>query len=200
MNEWPGQGGWQPAGQQPGQPANPPFTYQDPPPAGWPAGFQQQGQFQPQGQLQPLPPGVPGMIGNEPVLVVIGDISVTPTTVYTPTGSRPLSEVGWTFTDLSSTSQAIPTWAIVCAVVFFLACFLGLLFLLAKENSTTGAVQVTVHGPGFVHTTTMPVSSIEQVADINARVSYVRSLVATGYPQGWQQPGQPGPGWQQPGR
>jgi hypothetical protein len=194
MNEWPGQGGqWQPADQQQQQ-------------AGWPGGFQP-----PQGQLQPMAPGwqsmpggSPAMIGNEQVLVVIGDISITPTTVYTPNGSRPLSEVGFTFTDLSSTSQSIPTWAIVCAIVFALACLLGLLFLLAKENTTTGAVQVTVAGPGFVHTTTIPVSSVEQVADINARVSYVRTLVAASFQPGQQaqpwQPGQPGQPWQQPGR
>jgi len=140
------------------------------------------------------------MIGGEPVLVVIGDISVTPTTVYTPTGARPLSDVGWSFTDLSVTSQSIPVWAIVCAVVLFLACFLGLLFLLAKENTTTGSVQVSVTAPGFVHTTTIPVRSQQQVADLNARVSYARTLVAAGNQggqQGWQQPGQP---WQQPGR
>ncbi len=193
MNEWPGQGGqWQPADQQQQ--------------AGWPGGFQPpQGQLQPTAPgWQPVPGGAPAMIGNEQVLVVIGDISITPTTVYTPTGSRPLSEVGLTFTDLSSTSQSIPTWAIVCAIVFALACLLGLLFLLAKENTTTGAVQVTVTGPGFVHTTTIPVSSVEQVADINARVGYVRSLVAASFQPGQQaqpwQPGQPGQPWQQPGR
>jgi hypothetical protein len=119
------------------------------------------------------------MIGGEPVMVTIGDISVTSTTVYTPSGSRPLSDLSWTFTDMSTTSQAIPTWAIICAIVFFVFCLLGLLFLLAKENSTTGAVQVTVHGPGFVHTTTIPVSSPQQIADINARVNYVRTLTAS---------------------
>ncbi len=195
MNEWPGQGGWQPADQQP---TGRPFGYQDQP-AGGPGAFHPPPGFQPQGQVQPVfspGPGAQPMIGGEPVLVMIGDISVTPTMVYTPNGSRPLSQVGWTFTDLSISSQVIPTWAIVLAVVLFLACFLGLLFLLAKENTTTGVVQVTVHGQGFVHTTTIPVSSIEQVADLNARVNYVRTLAASGYPQGWQ-PGQP---WQQPGR
>ena len=148
-----------------------------------------------------MPPGAAGMIAGEPVLVVIGDISVTPTTVYTPSGSRPLSEVGWSFTDLSVTSQAIPTWAIVCAVVFFLFCLLGLLFLLAKENTTTGSVQVSVTGPGFVHTSTIPVRSLEQIADISARVSYARTLVASAYqpPQGPQGGGWQQPGWQQPG-
>jgi hypothetical protein len=114
--------------------------------------------------------------------------------------------VQWTFTDMSQTSAAIPTWAIVCAIVFFVLCFLGLLFLLAKEDKTAGSVQVTVHGQGFVHTTTIPVSSIAQVADINARVNYARTLTAA-FP-GAQSPGiqpsdsqgQQGQQWQQPGQ
>ena len=92
---------------------------------------------------------------------------------------------------MSVTSQAIPTWAIVCAIVFFVFCFLGLLFLLAKEDKTSGYVQVTVHGPGFLHTSTVPVASLAQVADINARVNYVRTLTAS-YPPA-AQPGLAGP-------
>ena len=160
-------------------------------------------------------PDGPGLFetpgADEPVLVTIGDISVTATRVYTPSGSRPLSEVSWTVTDLSVTSQEIPTWAIVCAVVFFLLCFLGLLFLLAKETRTQGQLQVTVHGPGMLHTTSVPVFSLPQVGDVNARVNYVRTLaVAYGAPgqlpgQAWPPPAhnwqqQPGQGWQQPGQ
>jgi hypothetical protein len=196
MTGWGGPG-WQ---DQPGdQQQNQQFNYQDPAQQqqGWPGGFQQPAPLVP--TPQGPPPGSDGMIGNEPVMVTIGDISVTATTVYTPSGSRPLSDVQWTFTDMSTTSQSIPTWAIVCAIVFFLFCLLGLLFLLAKENTTTGAVQVTVHGPGFVHTSTMPVSSAQQVADLNARVNYVRTLAASTY-QGQPQLGQPQLGPGQPGQ
>ncbi|HET9893530.1 MAG TPA: hypothetical protein VFQ44_01100 [Streptosporangiaceae bacterium] len=180
MSEWPGQGGQQQ-----------PYGYQDPA-AGqqsWPGAFQQPGgAVQPAGQWQPPPPGqfpspgqfqpLPGegFIGGEPVLVSIGDISVTSTTVHTPSGSCPLSEVSWNLTDMSVTSQNIPTWAIICAVVFFVFCFVGLLFLLAKENSTRGSVQVTVHGPNLGHTTMIPVISMEQVNDISNRVGYARTL------------------------
>ncbi len=210
MNDPGGQGGQN-------QGFNQPFNYGDPSPMGQQPtqGWQQGGGFNPQptypsGQLQPAQqfsaPEV-GQLPGEQTMVTIGDISVTSTTVYTPSGSRPLGEVQWTFTDMSQTSQAIPTWAIVCAVVFFLLCFLGLLFLLAKEDKTAGSVQVTVHGQGFVHTTTIPVSSLAQVADINARVNYVRTLTAAfpGAPS--QQPsdapgqqGQQGQQWQQPGQ
>jgi hypothetical protein len=210
--------------------ANQPFGSQDPTAgqqAGWPGGYQQPGPaapgqpfpaMQPGGMYQPQP-GNEALMSGEPVMVTIGDISVTSTTVYTPSGSRPLSEVTWTFTDMSVTSQGIPTWAIVCAIVFFVFCFLGLLFLLVKEDKTQGSVQVTVHGPGFLHTSTIPVASLAQVSDINARVNYVRTLTASfpsapqpgavgqapADPQGltaqsWQQTAQPGDAgqpWQQ---
>jgi len=206
--------------QDPGTPYQSPTYYQDPAgqQGGWPGGYQQPAQMTPAQsfqQPQVFQPNQDALMSGEPVLVTIGDISVTSTTVYTPSGSRPLAEVSWTLTDLSSTSQAIPTWAIVCAIVFFVFCFLGLLFLLAKEDKTQGAVQVTVHGPGFVHTSTMPVTSLAQVADINARVNYVRTLIAStpqlgqgGQPgdvqgtqgQSWQQ-NPPAPGQdQQPGQ
>ena len=117
-------------------------------------------------------------VSDEPVLVTIGDISVTQSRVFTPSGSVPISEVSWALTDMSQTTQAIPTWAIVCAVVFFLFCLLGLLFLLVKETRTTGSVQVIVTGKGFVHTTQIPVSSPAQIADIGARVNHARGLSA----------------------
>ncbi|HEX9034751.1 MAG TPA: hypothetical protein VF834_23140 [Streptosporangiaceae bacterium] len=160
--------------------------------------------------VQPLPgfasgspaePGPAPVMGGEQVLVSIGDISVTATQVYTPSGTRPLSEVQWSVTDMSLTNQGIPTWAIVCAIVFFLFCLLGLLFLLVKETTTKGSVQVSVYGPGFVHTTQIPVFSPEQIADIHSRVSYVRTLNAIGQgqqPSPGQQPfpgQQPAQGW-----
>ena len=76
------------------------------------------------------------------------------------------------------TRETIPTWAIVCAVVFFVFCFLGLLFLLAKERHTEGFVQVVVQGPHLLHTVQLPVWSQEQVWDYNQRVNYARSLAA----------------------
>jgi hypothetical protein len=144
--------------------------------------------------------GAPGAslephLSDEPVLVTIGDISVTQSRIFTPSGSIPVSEASWTFTDMSQTTQAIPVWAIVCAVIFFLFCFLGLLFLLAKETRTQGSVQATVTGKGFVHTTQMPVSSPAEVADFGARVNHARSVSAaaqaagpqTAPPQGQEQ-------------
>lgn len=120
----------------------------------------------------------PGLGATGPVMVTIGDIVCTPTEVITPSGRQPISSVVWTFTDMSQTTESIPTWAIVLAIVFFVFCLLGLLFLLVKEKRTIGWVQVTVQGTRFLHQVQLPVSSIQQVADYNARVSYARSLSA----------------------
>jgi len=127
--------------------------------------------------------GMPGAglepyLSDEPVLVTIGDISVTASRVFTPSGSVPVSEVSWTFTDMSQTTQVIPPWAIVCAILFFVFCLLGLLFLLVKETRTLGSVQVTVTGRGFVHSTQIPVGSTAQIADLFARVNHARSVSA----------------------
>jgi hypothetical protein len=133
---------------------------------------------------------------TEPVLVAIGDISVTGSWVFTPSGTRPLSEISWTVTDGSVTTTSIPAWAIICAIIGFFLFLIGLLFLLVKETTTSGAVQVTVFGPGFVHSTNIPVTSLAQVADINARVNHARMLAAAyASPQassGYQAPGTAG--------
>lgn len=111
-------------------------------------------------------------------LVTIGDISCTSTEVITPSGVMPIGEVTWTFTDMSRTTRSIPVWAIVCAILFLVFCLLGLLFLLAKEERTEGTVQIVVQGPKFLHQVQLPVFSVGQVQDYNARVSYARSLSA----------------------
>jgi hypothetical protein len=117
--------------------------------------------------------------GAGPVLVMIGDIVCTSTTVITPSGQAPVGSVVWSYTDMSRTNRVIPTWAIICTVIFFFFCLLGLLFLLAKEDQTDGSVQVVVQGPGFLHQVQMPVSSVMQVQDYAARVNYARSLSAS---------------------
>ncbi|HEY8619681.1 MAG TPA: hypothetical protein VIM01_06375 [Dermatophilaceae bacterium] len=93
-------------------------------------------------------------------LVQIGDISVDQRWVVTPSGSIPTGRVTWTVQDMTRRDRVIPTYAIVLAVVFsVLTCLLGLLFLLIKEDRTTGWLQVTVQGPELVHTTHVPRST-----------------------------------------
>jgi hypothetical protein len=111
-------------------------------------------------------------------LVQIGDISADQHWVRTPSGSVATGQVTWTVQDMTRRDQAIPTYAIVLAVVFFMFCSLGLLFLLMREDRTTGWLQVTVQGPAFVHTTQVPASHQGTVADVHALVNYARSLTA----------------------
>ena len=118
-------------------------------------------------------------MSSNPPLVAIGDITCTQDQVITPSGSRPIGEVNWTFTNLAHTWQTIPTWAVVVAVVgATFTCFLSLLFLLVKEDKTQGWVHVTVQAPGFMHVTQLPVYEAREVTDFAARVDYARSLSA----------------------
>jgi hypothetical protein len=131
----------------------------------------------------PGPPMAPAFSGPgggflSPVLCSVGDIAVSATEVSTPAGRAPLQGSTWIVANSSITTQEIPTWAIVMCVLTALMCLLGLLFLLAKEDRTTGHLQVSVQRPGFFHATAIPVSSPAQIAEIENRVNYIRGLVA----------------------
>jgi hypothetical protein len=117
----------------------------------------------------------PGAAGG-PMLVSIGDIAVMGDAIMTPAGQMPLKGAAWTVTDMSRTEERMPTYAVVLAIIFFLACFLGLLFLLIKEKRTSGHVQVTVNSGGKYHSTMIPVSDPMAVTAIINQVNYARSL------------------------
>jgi hypothetical protein len=113
---------------------------------------------------------------QEPVLVTIGDMSVTQFHVITPNGTHPLNGTSWYVTDNSTYEQAIPQWAIIVAIIgFFVVCFFSLLFLLVKETKSSGFVQVTVQGQGWAHVTQLPAGT---AATAHAQAAYVRNLVA----------------------
>ncbi|MFE7540227.1 hypothetical protein [Streptomyces platensis] len=194
----PGQPGQNPyATPESGQPADPGYGY---PQGGHPGepgyGYPQTpaqpqpGHGFPQTGAQPtpppgFPPGVPPQPapggfqpGAQPggMALSLGDIAVTGDTVMTPAGPMPLRGAVWTATDMSRTEEKIPAHAVVLAIVFFLFCLLGLLFLLMKERVTTGFVQVTVNSGGRHHSTMIPVQSREQVMFVLNQVNYARSL------------------------
>lgn len=114
----------------------------------------------------------------EPVRVQLGDIGVTDSRVQTPAGSYPLRGTTWIVTNQTYVTESIPAWAIVCAIIFFIFCLLGLLFLLAKEQRLNGAMQITVQGPGFALSTYMPVYNQAAVHSINMNVDWIRGQVA----------------------
>ncbi|MEU8681020.1 hypothetical protein [Streptomyces sp. NPDC048611] len=161
--------GYPPAAQPQPQPGYgyPQDAGQPTPPPGFPAGPQMQ---------QPGPAGFPPGAQPGGMSLSLGDIAVTGDTIMTPAGPMPLKGAVWTATDMSRTEEKMPTHAVVLAIVFFLFCLLGLLFLLMKERVTTGFVQVTVNSGGRHHSTMIPVQSREQVMFLLNQVNYARSL------------------------
>ncbi|MGW0560274.1 hypothetical protein ACWDZ4_06500 [Streptomyces sp. NPDC003016] len=124
----------------------------------------------------PMPyTGPPAGMGGAP-LMSIGDITVMSDSIVTPSGTMPLRGAVWTATDMSRTEEKMPTVAIVLAVVFFLFCLLGLLFLLMKEKTTTGFIQVTVTSGGRHHSTMIPAVGPDTFPMVMGQINYARSL------------------------
>jgi hypothetical protein len=116
---------------------------------------------------------------SEAPLTSIGDISISRSQVITPAGTFPLRGSVWTATDVSRTEEYMPAYAIVLAIVFFIFCLLGLLFLLMKATRTVGFVQVSVNGgSGHYHSTMIPVSSPGHVYHVMNQVNWARSMAA----------------------
>jgi hypothetical protein len=118
--------------------------------------------------------------GPNDVLVHIGEIQVTATTVHTPNGQFPVAGSQWLVQDQWTMTQKIPTWAIVCAIVgFCVLTVFSLFFLLAKETVMQGFVVVTVSNGPNTFTARFPVAQQLHVSDVHNRVNYVRSLAAS---------------------
>lgn len=141
---------------------------------GFTAGQPNPGQF-PQAHH---PGGAP--VPEQP-LVVIGDITCTQNFVITPSGTCPIAGTQWAVNDMSVTTERMSQTGLVLALVgFFLVCFLSLLFLLMKERTTTGHIQVVVRGPnGFMHVANIPAHTPMTMNDVTGRVNYARTLAAT---------------------
>ncbi|MEV6326574.1 hypothetical protein [Streptomyces sp. NPDC051909] len=124
---------------------------------------------------QPPMPGMPPAGGGAP-LVSLGDITVVGDQIITPAGNMPLRGAVWNATDMSRTEEKMPTVAVVLAVIFFLFCLLGLLFLLMKEKKTTGFIQVTVTSGGRHHSTMIPATGPDSFQWVMGQLNYARSL------------------------
>ncbi|MDH2391828.1 hypothetical protein QCN29_24225 [Streptomyces sp. HNM0663] len=129
--------------------------------------------YPPQAGGYPAPVGGPGA-----PLLALGDITVVGDSIVTPAGTLPLKGAVWNATDMSRTEEKIPTHAIVLAVVFFVFCFLGLLFLLMKEKQTIGFIQVTVTSGGRHHSTVIPAQGPQTFPWVMGQLNYARSLSA----------------------
>jgi hypothetical protein len=114
----------------------------------------------------------------EQFVLTVGDIGVTQNWVVTPSGTAPLRGSQWIAEDRYSVRRRIPNYAIVLAVICAFFFLLGLLFLLIKEDVTTGYVQVTVRSGTLMHQTQMQVSSPAQAVAIRDLVARAQSLAA----------------------
>jgi hypothetical protein len=103
---------------------------------------------------------------------------VTPDWIVTPNGNAPMGGSQWIVTDMTRTESRIPAWAIICAIIFALACLLGLFFLLVKEYETSGYVEVSVRSGNLYHKTQIPISYPAQVQQIRALVSQAQAIAA----------------------
>ncbi len=80
---------------------------------------------------------------------------------------------------MSQTTRDTPTWAVVlCVLTALETCGLGLLFLLVKEQKTTGSVQVQVQNEKLFHMTQMYVRSPMQVNQIQQQVRQAQTMAA----------------------
>ncbi|AAZ56258.1 hypothetical protein Tfu_2225 [Thermobifida fusca YX] len=114
---------------------------------------------------------------SETPIAVLGEITVTQSTVYTPAGTFPLRGSMWTINDLTTVRESTPAWAIVVALLgFFVICALSLLLLLVKETRVEGTIQITVVFGDRFFTTQVPVRSRSDVVRIHQQFHYVRSL------------------------
>ncbi|MFF7179625.1 hypothetical protein [Streptomyces sp. NPDC008121] len=124
----------------------------------------------------PVPPQHPPAVQGGAPLLSLGDITVVGDQIITPAGALPLKGAVWNAMDMSRTEEKIPAAAIVLAIVFFIFCLLGLLFLLMKEKQTTGFIQVTVTSAGRHHSTMIPATGPNTFAWVMGQLNYARSL------------------------
>lgn len=122
-----------------------------------------------------LPAPVPAPVGGGAGMS-LGDITIAGDQIITPSGTMPLRGAMWNATDFSRTEEKIPTHAIILAVIFFLFCLLGLLFLLMKEKKTTGYIQITVTSGGRHHSTMIPAQDQNTYPWVMSQLNFARSL------------------------
>jgi hypothetical protein len=135
-------------------------------------------------QQQAAQPAVPAPVRARPmaptqqeqIVLWIGDIGVSPHWVVTPNGTAPLATSQWIVRDGTHVEEKMPAYAIVLAIIFFLACLLGLLFLLIKERKVVGFVEVTVRSGDVYHVTQIPAKHAAEIDGVRRQVHQAQSM------------------------
>ena len=125
-------------------------------------------------------PPISGPQPNHQQQFVIGGISVIDSQVHTAVGTAPLKECNFSVQDNSRMVDKTPTYASVLAILsFFVVCFIGLLFLLIKEQVITGYIEVTVQGPdGYHFITQVPSTSPHSISQVSSYVNQMQAASA----------------------
>lgn len=115
----------------------------------------------------------------DPVIARFGSLTVTATSVVTPTGSYPLAGSRWHLVDEWHEVRTTPTWAVAAAVGgFFVMAFFSLFFLLCKETQCRGDMVILIELGDGEHACRIPVRTPAEVAMLRRQVAQVRSLAA----------------------
>ncbi|GAA3725112.1 hypothetical protein [Salinactinospora qingdaonensis] len=171
----------EPEPEYPQQPPTPdPFSHPGYPSGGHPAGGMVP--YNPTAQTGgwQAPPGyqTPPPSGGQ-TLAVLGDITVTEHEINTPSGRFPLRGSVWSINDMSYIEQRMATWGLVLGLILMpMTCALSLLFLLAKETTVSGSIQVSVRSGERFHTTHIPVRSQGTIHQVHQQFNHVRSLAS----------------------
>jgi hypothetical protein len=114
----------------------------------------------------------------ESQLATVGDIGISEHWIQTPNGPYPIRGSMWSVSDMTQIQERMSTTGVVLCIIFVWFCLLGLLFLLMKERTTAGYIQVTVHGNGFHYSTMIQPRHPGTIYEVNQTVNYARTLAA----------------------
>ena len=121
------------------------------------------------------PSGVPA----DPTLFMVGDVGVGRVYLSTPSGSAPMHGSNWYLQEQVYTEEKIAQWAIICAIVgFFFVCAFSLLFLLVKEKTVSGYVDITVINGDFRHQSRVMVNNPMQLDQLRQVLASAQQYAA----------------------
>lgn len=115
----------------------------------------------------------------DPTLFALGDIGVGRVWVATPSGSAPMNGSTFYLQEAVYTEEKMPQWALIAAIVgFVFICVFSLFFLMVKEKTVTGYVDVTVINGEFRHLSRIPITTPFQLDQIRRQVADAQQMAA----------------------
>lgn len=115
----------------------------------------------------------------DPTLFQMGDIGVGRVYFTTPSGSAPMHGSSWYLQEQVVSEEKTPQWAIIVAIVgLFVVCLLSLLFLLVKEKTVSGYVDITVINGEYRHQTRVMVSNQMQLDQMRQLLASAQQYAA----------------------